>query len=178
MKKIISLIVCMLYYATTFSQVLENMKEDNPILVETTRFIDKINNEYINNSRFAVFVIYGIESDSSKKLCLTISYIMNSYEYEFIESQHYFKYKDNFVIISSSRVFDISLLHDFSPKTITSTDKEKIINTLFPKKRGGITYTAQALLYCIDNNKLSKSFFENSDNLPLDKSIYRKNLEP
>ena len=175
MKKIIiTLLFCMLFHTPMFCHNLRCEKGDTLLVTETLKFIDRINKEYINNSRFAVFVIRGIESDSSSNFCLTLSYIMNSYEYEFVEPQYFFKLNDNFVLISVSNSFDINLFDGFSPMKITSIEMEIIINTLFPKEIGGITYTAQALQYCQVKDRVNKTFFEDSEKLPRWKSIYRK----
>ena len=62
-------------------------------------------------------------------------------------------------------------------KEIDTSDSLKIILKLFPKERGGIVGTSSGLTYCKKGDSILKTFFNNADMIPYEKSIYKKYLQ-
>jgi hypothetical protein len=98
---------------------------------------------------------------------------MNDDSYEHVKPTYYFKVDSNYILARFCKGFDFKIFNKFSLKKIDTFDEEKIIKKLCPTSYyAGITGTTEAVLYCKYNNNLKKEFFNNSDQLPVEGSIY------
>lgn len=137
---------------------------------EIFQFVSKINIEYINHNENAIFVVKVFNYDTTKnECCFTLGYILNSSEYNDISPSHFSICDSNYVIynfIEENYIFDTDI------NDINDIDRKNIEKILFPISEGGITYTAQNLYYSKIGKTIVKTFYENEDEVPFEKSIY------
>ncbi len=105
------------------------------------------------------------------KNCFTLGYILNTVNYSYVEPNYVHYFKDEVVVIRIDSVLGKKL----GFKKINKTEKEKIIHKLFPSESGGFSYRGKGLTYCKSNNgRIDEKIYNNSDEIPFEKSIYRK----
>lgn len=162
--------------SSIYCQSFNPEKTDSLIYSEVREFIDKVNNHYIRNSRYAVFILKGIESDSSNKsFVFSMSYMLNSYDYNKASSSHFFYINTNLVIVKNNNKFNIECLKMFDLKKITEIEQTLIQKKLFPQERGGITYSPQGLILTKHQNKVESVFYKHADFMPRDGLINQEN---
>ena len=171
MKKVI---IIFLYFFVTLSLYSQqtNDKIDTLLRNKVINFIDTINKFYINYDKHAVFVIKSFNVDTNRNFCFSMSFILNAYEYKYIEPNYYFKYQDNIVLISFGNMFDKSIFNVFLPEKINAETKIKIMDKLCPKEEAA-TYEPPGFLICRINDNIKDTFFENADEIPLEESIFK-----
>jgi hypothetical protein len=173
MKKIIAILILFLETSSIFGQGFSSEKIDSLIYIESREFINKVNENYINNSKYAVFVIRGIETDTAKNsFSFSLSYILNSYNYNSVSPSHYFFIDTNLIIIALNYNFDIKYLDFFKPEKISEKERIMIQKKLFPKEIGGITYSSKGLLIIKSKDEVTSIFFKDSDLMPRDSQRY------
>jgi hypothetical protein len=176
-KYFMKITICILFMVCSFKVCSQDLIYDKEMNFKKAivEFIDTTNSQkYLNGSKYSVFVMNCYRFDSiSKEFCVSIGYILNSYEYKYIAPSHFFTINDKIVLVRIEKGFDISVLEKFDPKIIDDQDKIAILEKLYPEGKGGITYSSQGLIYCESAGKSIKEFFENSDEIPMENSKYK-----
>lgn len=140
---------------------------------ELNKFIDKANKEYHDISEYLVFVVYVYQADSNCN-AYTIGLIIHDFEFKSVSRSQY-------QIIDSNSVVLVSFAPDIQEKDIpgvnlvkiTPEKKEEIKNRLLPTDKGFILGTTSGLVYKECGDYSEKVFYENSDLIPLEQSIFR-----
>jgi len=140
---------------------------------ELNKFIDKTNKRDLNICKYYVYVIY-MYPISQEQSCYgyTISYIFNYDEYDDVKPEYYFSDSANIILIKFNPEIKNKDIPGLILKKINDDDKNKILSKLPPKSRYG-TGISDAFIYNICGKKKEIIYYENSDNIPKEKSILR-----
>lgn len=147
-------------------------KEAEALKAELQSFIDSIKPNSPIRSKHAVFIanLFDIRPLDST-FCFTLGYILNDDEVKYISPEYVYYFNDEIVLIRGAPI-TTDIICKLMLKEITHDDSIRISNKLFPAKNGGLTYTAQGLVFCKEKEKIIRNFYRNSDEIPLDYSIY------
>lgn len=161
----------------TFSQT--DKDSSRTLHFQISNFISTVKsqgNEFSN--QFKVYVLYVYKNDSlDKGFNATISYIMNSYDYKDIQPKYFVETDNDIIIIKTDDLFKINNLKELNVQKITRYNEPKLVQKLFPGELGGVSYQPPSLSMRIVNGVVVNSIsYENSDEMPISKSIYAKPL--
>lgn len=173
MKKIIFLLLLFKGFYSFGNRDTCSHKKFDLFKEELNFFIDTIKPNSIGRGKYLVFVANIHYSNSSKNhFCFTLGYILNSFELEYVSANYVYYFKDEIVLISTDRKIN-NFFIDPCFKKIEEEDSIKIRKKLFPEEDGGITAITRGYIYCQEADTISKTFYQNSDEIPLEKSIYK-----
>jgi hypothetical protein len=121
----------------------------------TTDFIKKTSNISGNISSYAVFVIRELECDSiNGTYCFVISYIHNSFEYNFISPTHFSKCGNDIVVFSATSNLFLNQFMSFHPVPINSENERIILSKLMSEKEGFITGHPKSVKFCKNSKNI------------------------
>lgn len=175
MKKIIvlvlNLIVLSAFALTIDSITIQRSQKFN---TELKLFIDKVKPLGHNLSKYYVYIANIRHEDFyHKDFCFTISYIFNENDLGLVHPNYIYYYNGEIVLIIMDENLDTDLQKELKLKRIQKEDSLYIFCKVFPKSKGGITGITEGLTYCQYGDSIKKIFYENSDEIPLDKFIYK-----
>jgi hypothetical protein len=139
---------------------------------ELENFIDNTKMEFKGSARFLVFVVHlyeGSKRINSKDLCFTLGYILNSFEVPTVAPEFILYHKEEIILVRGNEKRHRTLFRDLGIKKIAQDDIIKLKNKL---SEGSFTYIGKGLTYCNVKGKVNKTFYNNADEIPLEKSIY------
>ncbi|OFY71451.1 MAG: hypothetical protein A3G23_11565 [Bacteroidetes bacterium RIFCSPLOWO2_12_FULL_37_12] len=174
LKKTIFYFLC-LHISFSFAEIKKDSIANKKIDVfnlELKSFIDtiKVRNR---NTKYHVFVAHIFNSKPHREdFCFTLGYILNEYDVDAIAPDYVYYFYDEIILIRMDKKTDKTFLEAINIKPILEQDNMKILNKLFPQKIGGFTYIAQGFIYCEKAEKTKRTFYENSDDIPLEISIF------
>jgi hypothetical protein len=176
MKRILfALSLSLIGHLSAKPQLIDNLIiEENVIIKELSSFIDTVKPHSIGNGKYNVYVLHLFSDSQSNKICFTIGYIMNSSNYKYIKPQYFFKLEEEFILVR----YNQDLLEQNFNFTLPTYQKiggsytVPIVQKLFPSDLGGITGITRGLVYCSDGINYHKVLYDNSDQIPIEKSIY------
>lgn len=137
-------------------------------------FINKVKPSSYREGKHNVYIVKLFEDNNTGGWCITITYIDNYFLLNHIGDYKYYFYDNKELII-----FDYT--SDFRNKfQIINSDSIKLLtNKQIIKER--IDMEMEALgtwpgyTCCFDDNHIKKVYYENSDEIPLDKAIFKLN---
>jgi hypothetical protein len=168
-----------LYFFSLFDEIsLKSEKKEidfNTIKKEIEWFIDKVKDKSYKQGRHNVYVARFSEGCNEGDYCVTIGYIENGFLFRRIkECKYYLLLKDDLIILDYS--------NDFKEKyLLKNADCIKLLITkqIITDKIDMDLYaigTWPGYVCCYETGKIKKVFYENSDEIPSDKSIF--NMTP
>lgn len=154
---------------------------------DTSSFIaDEFNKELIsfinvtkpdsskNSFKYFVYVAsFYSDTISKNSNCFTLGYILNSGEVSFISPDYVYYFNNEIVIVRIDYLIYKELIKELGFRKIDTEEGNKIIHKLFSSEDGGFTYRSKGLTYCKTNGDIEKNFYNNSDEIPFDRSIYK-----
>lgn len=160
-------IICSVNNDTTLSKKTYEFKQ------ELKDFISKSKPHCVDSGAYAVYVANFYHSDIERKeFCFTLGYISNSVSYSYITPNYIYYLNKDIILLKINDKTEKRLIKELKLYKITKSDSINIFKKLFPSESGGITGRTRGLTYCDDNGNIHKTFYKNSDEIPLDKSIY------
>ena len=186
MRKLILIIIVLQSFLFKNVQAIEGIHSNKSkiFLNELNLFVhyyDSVSAIYSGDGRkYIVFVANIYYSDTiNKNFCFTLGYILNSNEYNNIKAQYYMDFGSDLVLIKFGNGFKREDLKELDLKVIrtktefASVEKQvEIIRRLFPSELDGFTYTSYGLTYWNDGKQNKKIFYDNSDEIPRQISIW------
>lgn len=176
MKKILSigLFLVSIHFYSCNGDSLQNKKLEE-FNNELSLFSNSIKTQSIGKGKYNVFVACFYSSKTSTKdFCFTLGYILNEYELNYISPNYVYYLNNDIVLIKIDKKTKRTFFKNANMRKIEAADSLIIIKKLYPQADGGITYTSKGLTYCNKNEKKERTIFENSDEIPFDKSIFKK----
>lgn len=173
MKKIIlALLIC--------NKTLLFSQKANTIITsdfnqELKSFISRTKPDTSKNSfNYFVYVASFFSDTTSKNSnCFTLGYILNSGEVSFISPDYVYYFNNEVVIIRIHNALNKQLIEELGFKKFDTQEEDKIIHKLYPSEDGGFTYRDKGLTYCNINGAIKREFYNNADEIPFDRSIYK-----
>lgn len=171
-----------LFFGFLLSFIIIHSKNDSchfKTLNDITRilktYIDSAKKNSIGEGEYNIYVInVFVLNEKKKELGFTLGYINNEYDLDFMEPWLFRSYSDEIAIIKYNGKINIKSFDCLGYKEIQESEIQKIRKKLFPKKDGGITGTSIGWVYYSRKNNSRITYYENSDEIPIDKSIYSK----
>lgn len=152
---------------------------DSTIVKEVQWFIEKVNTHHdlheSTNNQYIVYILYTYKDEKTRAgLCFTLGYIMNSNDSRNILPTHYFQIGDEYILVRFGKGIDASYLKcvDLIKFNTYNDDAVKIIQKLYPSAIGGFTYHPPGMTFCRDGEKSNRTYYENADEIPMEKSIW------
>jgi hypothetical protein len=140
-------------------------------------FINKVNKE--NNSKKKIlYVIRVYEYDSiDHNYSFSMSYILNSIEYDIVKPTHYFMIRENAIILSPSYPNVESVFTKCGIKIIGKEEIELLSNYLYPCSNGKmqVIYEPQGMTYCKKRENVKITYYPYVGNMPGIAQIYLTN---
>lgn len=147
-------------------------KEAEYFKSELKSFVDSVKPNSIGNGKYDVYVAHFYHLDpENKEFCFTLGYIFNEYDVQYISPDYVYYVDNEIILIRMDKHKDKKFFNCLNFKKIEESDSVKIASKLYPMERGGITGTTEGLIFCKEKEKISKTYYENSDEIPLEKSI-------
>ena len=137
-------------------------------------FVNQINKER-DDRRDILYVIKVFEYDTVRHdFCFSMSYILNSIEYNAMRLTHYFKIGENAVVLNAINIHVVSMFKSFSIKTIEKEDIALLINYLTPSYNGKIVvrYDPQGMIFCKKEENIKKTYYPYARSMPSVAQIY------
>ena len=167
-------------YLYFFSLINEtNLKSEkkeldfNNIKKEIEWFIDKVKDESYKQGRHNVYVVRFSEGYNESEYCVTMGYIENGSEFRLIkESKYYLLIKEDLILLDYSNNFKERYLLKNADSIKLLRNKQIITNRLDMEIEALGTWPGYVCCYETETGKIIKVFYENSDEIPYDKSIY------
>ena len=171
MKKLVTLgliVSSTLFYKASMPSTSISAKEFNN---ELSGFIDTLMHDHSKYTFSYLVFVAKFYSDSGS--CFTLDYILNSWDYSYVNPTYVYSYQNNLIVIKFDKESNyVKLINRLGFKKIDEKSKDVIIKKLFPAEDGGFTYRSRALTYCNNHGKITKLFYNNADMIPPDRSIY------
>lgn len=157
---------------SSFSQ--SDMENDLALEKEIKWYIDTINkrgNEYTN--QFVVYVLHAYKADKGQNgTCFTLGYIMNSYDYRYILPRYFFTLDNEYILVRLSDGLNADCLTGINLQELNKNNQVKIVQKLYPSALGDFTYHPPGITFCWDGENSNRTFYENADEIPMEKSIW------
>jgi hypothetical protein len=171
MKKIIFITFFIFCHKLLLSQNNDaiNINEFNKELLSFINVTKPDSSKYSYN--YFVYVA-NFYSDSINGRCFTLGYILNSAEYNYINPNYVYYFHDEIVLI---RVKELENEELMTKTNFNKIDKEKAFTVkakLYPSEDGGFTYISKGLIYRKIKDKVETKLYDNSDEIPSEKSIF------
>jgi hypothetical protein len=148
-------------------------REVDAFVTELHFFIDSIKSNSLMRARHAVYVAHFFQVNSmEEELCFTLGYILNDFEVKYIDPDFVYYYNDEIVLISISGDVTDNFFEPLFLKKIEKADSIGVTNKLLNSGMSA-TYTPQGLFFCKVKGEVSRTFYENADNIPTKKEIYK-----
>jgi hypothetical protein len=168
-----------LYFFSLFNEInLKSEKKEidfNNIKKEIEWFIDKVKDESYKQGRHNVYVARFSEGYNEGDYCITIGYIENGFLFQHIkECKYYLLLKDDLVILDYSKEFKEKYFLK-NADCIKLLINKQIITDKIDIDLDAIG-TWPGYVCCYEKGKINKVFYDNSDEIPSDKSIF--NMTP
>jgi hypothetical protein len=175
MKFILHLMLTLISFLT-FPQEKRYMLQPDNLKAEINWFIDTVKENSIGNDIYNVYVLY-LYQDDEEKLCFTLGYIDNYSFYQFVAPEYFFMISDEYIIVRIDKNVQNSKLNFYHSlpelTSIKDTSSLQISQKLFPEEVGFITGITEGMIVCYsDSGNYERIFYQNSDEIPPDKSIY------
>ena len=177
MKKLLLIILLVGIHILSFGQL--KIRDANQLLKEMKWFIDTVNNYHISNksanNQYIVYALYVYKNTNlDSGICITMGYILNSNDSRYILPTHYIKLGDEYILVRLDNKIVSSDLEGIELIKFNTyqDDAVKIIQKLYPSAIGGFTYYTPGVIFCWDKNKMERKYYENADEIPMDKSIW------
>jgi hypothetical protein len=172
MKKIIYFLLICINSLFLFGQTSDRINRASEFNSELSSFIfDTKPTPDKNKYNYLVYVAY-LYKNSNSNYCFTLGYILNSADYNYVTPNYIYSFKGEMVLVRTNESEYSNLIKELGFKKIDKEEENKIIHKLYPSESGGFTYRSEGLVYCNSKGSAKKTFFENSDAIPLKESIY------
>lgn len=160
-----------------FLKIIYNQTED---------FIRKVESKSNIRESRPIYILYIHNLNVQKgEICFTLGYILNDFELDIVQSEGFYRYKDNYVLLTFSDAFKKDVLLMFSSvyfkfqKHEESLDENHLRKILFSTQGfstssppRGITYVPKGVVYCKEGSEVASKFYPNANEIPIDVSIY------
>ena len=156
-------------------QTNTQMKETETVgdfTIELNKFIDKVNKEYYKINEYFVFVVYVYKSDSNCN-AYTIGFIFNEKDLKRVVPQYQIIDSNSVVLVSFAPDIHKDSIPGINLVKINPEEKEQIRNRLLKEDEGYITGVFYGLGYKKCGDNLEKIFYDNSDLIPREQSIFQ-----
>ncbi len=172
MKKIFFQIL-ILHSFSIFGNPLDSSSfmQDKILKQEITNYINEEKPNILGKGKYFVPTLNFYQYESEDNFCFYLSYIMNEYDLDYI-SHSYFSIIENEIVLIE--------FHNGNPKNFVfklesfdCIDKTLLLEKLYSAKKGGITGTHSALVFCKKGNDINKKKYENSDYVPNIELFYK-----
>lgn len=151
----------------------------NVFSTEITSFINITQPISVSKGAYNIYIVNVIPTlDSINHICFSLSYIRNSYDIDYVHVTHYFKvYNGEYVLLNIPDENSLQILASLNLMPFDKKNPPEFMGKLFPEKNGGIAGIVEGEICCInESNELSRKFYENSDEMPSNFSIYDLSL--
>ena len=141
----------------------------NEIKKEIEWFIDKVKPESVGQGKYNVYVAKIYEEEN--RYCVTMGFIQDSLSISYVSRfKYYMQISDDLVLLDYS--------DDFKNKyKIESKDIQPLIDKQIVGRKiyneGVIIGTTQGYVCCYEDGNIKKMYYENSDQIPYDKAIFK-----
>jgi hypothetical protein len=178
MKRQLIIFFLLLLSSNIFCQDDINYKTGKYRRIEAVKtiesFIDSNAIDSFNLTRYLVFVIHiYYDEKSDNKYCFTIGYIMNSIDLEYIEPEYFTIIKNKTILVWADKNFRLKDFNLFKLKEMNPEINQLVLNKLYPRKKGWISYQQDCSVFCVDRTKYRKTTFINDFKIPFNKYIYK-----
>ena len=135
-------------------------------------FVDSITVNFNKEAAPYLVFVARLQCNSKNNFCFTLGYILNSGFLNFMAVNYVYYFKNQpVVLIADSNVRLYSKFKE-EVKKYDEKEKKKIVSKLFPSEDGGYSYVSEGLVYYKKKEIIQKKFYSNSDEIPIEKSIY------
>lgn len=136
---------------------------------EITWFIDKVKPESIEQGKYNVYTVKMFEDQN--RYCVTMGFIQDSLFISYVSGfKYYMSLNDNLILLEYSDGFKRK--YEFDSRGIRPLlDKQMISRKIF--NEGAIIGTTPGYVCCYENGNILKMYYENSDEIPYDKAIFK-----
>jgi hypothetical protein len=161
-----TLVIVLIILITNFcsgGQSLNSINDNyNVFKKQVVEFINLSKTKTIFNGKYNVYCVnLHINNLDTNSYCFTMTYIMNEYDINLINSM-YFLYIDSDIVLINER----SWFNRIFFNEMASADKHEIIDKLMPNERGFISGIVGGLIFCSYNGHSHKVLYRNSDDMP------------
>jgi hypothetical protein len=171
----------LLLQSTNVFAKMDSCKNKNAdiFLKETTSFIDSIKSgNDIGNGLYTVYVAY-LYHVNKPDFCFTLGYILNSYEFNIIDADYYITVDSEIVLITTEgKTPDLFLINELKRLNVQQFDsfdyskQVRIVQKLYPKDVGSITYEPPGITVSIKDCLIDKKVYKSATDIPEKMSVY------
>lgn len=167
----ILILVCCSSTPNTTTVESEKEIDFNNVRSEIEWFIEKIKPESFEQGRHNVYAVKIYEVDEGQ-YCTTIGYIDSSIFVEYVEGfKYYFRFQDDLILIDYSD--DFRMKYKFlNTDNIQLLSNKQIIWDKIDKEFETMG-TSAGYVCCYEGGNIRKMYYENSDEIPYDKAIFK-----
>lgn len=141
----------------------------NEIKKEIEWFINKVKPESVGQGRYNVYVAKIYEEEG--RYCVTMGIIQDSLFVSYsIGFKHFIKVNGDLVLLDYMN--KLKNKYEFEQEEVQSLTDVKIIQEIIYKE-GVIIGTTPGYVCCYEEGNIRKMYYENSDQIPFDKSIFK-----
>lgn len=142
--------------------------------LELKEYVDQMKeagNEFTNSFMVYTVSIHTLDKHTNS-LCFSIGYIMNDFDLIYNNFQ-WALFEDNEIILFKSKSnLDSAVVRSLGLNIIDSANKKIIADKLLNEEKGAFTYEPVGYVYCQDENGVIKKYYENTLEMPTDRSIH------
>jgi len=132
-------------------------------------FIDKVKPESVGQGKYNVYVAKMYQDEN--RYCVTIGFIQDSLFISYVsEFRYYMKINEELVLLDYSNEFKSK--YEFESKDIQPLIDRQIVGRKIYNE-GVIIGTTQGYVCCYEDGNIKKMYYENSDQIPYDKAIFK-----
>ena len=138
---------------------------------ELNNFVDSAKENSIKNGLYNVYVANIYNLDESDNYCFTFGYIYNFYDFDYVSVSYYMTIDEEILLVNFNNTSE-EFIKKWNFRKIDSKLKPLVLKKLTPN---GIVITgiSEGLVICHNDSNLEKKIFENSDLIPVEKSIWK-----
>ena len=153
---------------------VKKLKEPVDLTEQIETFINQINKGRKSNEILYVIKVYNYDT-ISHDYCFSMSYILNSHEYNTIKLTHYFMIGNDAVVLNASNPDIESIFSKCSIKAIGKEDVDMLINHLIPYPNSAL-YEPSGMTYCKREKNIINTYYPFKIGMPMGSQIEFSNL--
>jgi hypothetical protein len=166
----------MTFYFLSFSNSKKDCKDVDfkSIQSEIKWFINKVKPSSFREGEHNVYYTKLYAGNKAGEWCITIGYIDNYFLLNHIGEYKYYFYEDKELILFDYSDDFRTKFHISNSESIQLLNNKRIITERIDMEMESIG-TWPGYTCCFDDNQIEKKYYENSDEIPLDKAILKVN---
>ncbi len=151
-----------------YKKMVETVKKElgNYILEEKSQGNDFTNSYTVYTIRFHEF------DTANQNICFSIGYIMNADEISYFNPKWIYFTNEEIVLINSTINIPELYFHELGAEMINTENRKSASNKLINEDEGAFTYEPVGYVYCQDENGVEKKYYENTLEMPENRSIH------